>query len=157
MNACHADVPHSAHLITHRFRSQRRFLSHRDIACSRSHDGNNPGSQLGSVTLDSDQPRRFMPLSIINDVSNLAKSAFIGVRNQHVWRALNQSLDDTHDLSARLTGPENNFRKTLPVSPSMIYSSITDVFVMQVLDPLGQVFGLDVTILESRQQPFQLI
>ena len=54
------------------------------------------------------------------------------MRDQHVWRFLNETLDNAKNLLAGFAFAKHDFRKSLSCRPRMIYSSETNIFVVQI-------------------------
>jgi hypothetical protein len=53
-------------------------------------------TSLGAIPLNSDQARGFVPLGIGSDVSDVAKGFLVGMRDDHVGRTLDQTIEEVY-------------------------------------------------------------
>src|SRR6266404_1831862 len=100
MNAGYADVPNPLYLVAHGFCGQGCFLRNRNIAGTGGYNSYDAHPSFSSISLNSYQTCSAVPLGIGRDISNFAESSFVCVSDQNIGRALDQSIDDTHNLPA---------------------------------------------------------
>ena len=98
-----------------------------------------------------------MPLGFSNDVSHFAKRRCVGVRDQNVWRMLDQPLNYADDLFAQSCRRRRQLRKALARTTSMIHARVPDVFEVEITDAAGRFGRVNLVTLVSGQQLFRVL
>ena len=129
MNTGDACVPDSHHTIAHCLGSQSGFFGNRNVARAGGRDADLAAASVRSVTHQTNQFCRLVPLSIRRDISDIAKNISICASDKHIWSTLDQAFVDLDDLLFGLAKTENDLRKTLPRGACVIDLCVTDVFV----------------------------
>jgi hypothetical protein len=142
VNPRHARVPDARHAVAHRLGRERGLLGHGDVARPGGDDADLARAQLRAVAPDADEARRLVPLGVRADVTDFAERLGVRARHQHVRGARDEPLDDVADLRARLPGPEDDFRETLPRGARVIHTRVLDVLEVQVGEAARRRVGL---------------
>src|SRR6266498_2822173 len=95
-----------------------------------------------------------MPFGFVANISHFTERAGVGVSNDDIRRALNQTLDYAHHLGASFARAKDDFRKTLSRRSRMIDAGETDILVVKVANLLSRGAELDFALLVSSQKLF---
>src|SRR6266567_827431 len=97
-----------------------------------------------------------MPFGFVANISHFTERGGVGVSNDNIRRALNQTLDYADHLGAGFARAKDDFRKTLSRCSCMIDASKTDIFVVKIANLLSRGAEFEFALLVSSQKFFNI-